>query len=159
MDYRELKQILQILIFGEASICPVKEKKMIAGVFMNQLSYPIHYFDNDGDDNNDGLPDPRDLAKNFDAWNAPNIHLTTQYDLDKFIECGIIAEEYTELYLRGKKHFSEEAVFYITKKRLSELEAKGKTPQDIFTRYFSVIEVPTPDNFYHKFYKIGDAIN
>jgi hypothetical protein len=22
-----------------------------------------------------------------------------------------------------------------------------------------VIEVPTPDNFYHKFYKIGDAIN
>ncbi|MDI3477910.1 MAG: hypothetical protein PWQ59_1435 [Thermoanaerobacterium sp.] len=155
-DYKEISKILQIIVFGEASICPDEEKAMIADVFLNELSYPAFMFDRTG--GKEGKADPRGIAKNFDAWNKPNIHLTKAYDVEKFIQCGLIADRELEKYIAGERDLSDKAVFYITKKRLSELEAAGKTPQDIFTKYYKVIEIPVAENFYHRFFKIGGEL-
>jgi hypothetical protein len=154
MFITNIRKILPIILFGEASVCPDDEKRKIAGVFMNMLNYPIHFFDNDGDDDKDGLPDPDDVAKNFHAWTKPNIHLTNNYDLKKFGTCIEISEEYITKYLEGQRVFDDGIVFYITKKRLQELTEKGKNVNDIFTKYYEIVEVDMPANFLHRFFKI-----
>jgi hypothetical protein len=155
VNYEEIKEILQLIIFGEASITSKNEKKVIAGVYLNELSYPVGIFDKNEGDN--GIPDPYGVAKNFGAWNNPNISLKSQFDLAVMIECGMIANEYVERFKSGERGFFDNVVFYATKQRLKQLGRYGQEPQDIFTKYYPITEVYFPEYFYHRFFRIVDT--
>ncbi len=152
MNYEEIREILQLIIFGEASICSKQEKEVIAGVFLNQLSYPPSYFDRS--ENTGNTPDPYGIAANFAAWNKPNVIVKSRFDAMVLIECGLVANEYVDRWVNGERSFFDNVVFYATKQILTNLSREGKNPQDIFTKYYPITEVYFPEYFYHRFFKI-----